>query len=271
MSDQEAEMDNKTYLDDTEEDGGLESSGSALNRLAMLRLNPPVSSCRACGGSMKRRSPSSSSSSLQEPKSKKISRHPSSTLIVGDHLLQGFTKLHLPIPTLHRCVSDPINSPGTTNTNNPTNTNGFVNPLSSQNAKTPSPPPPPPPNAKPTSSASATLRRSLSDPIPTPTPPPDSIQCLTPNSKRLKRMRDRMKEMSQWWDEVMEGEKERGSEDDNNNGAPEKLQDESETTECEEAVSVERSGKWLIVHIKCSCGKGYQILLYGNICYYKLM
>ncbi|KAL7258350.1 hypothetical protein ACSBR1_004469 [Camellia fascicularis] len=67
----------------------------------------------------------------------------------------------------------------------------------------------------------------------------------------------------------MEGEKERGSEDDNNNGAPEK--DEPEITECEEAVSVERSGKWLIVHIKCSCGKGYQILLYGNICYYKLM
>ena len=40
----------------------------------------------------------------------------------------------------------------------------------------------------------------------------------------------------------------------------------------EESVFVERVGEeGLTVHFKCPCGKGYQILLSGRNCYYKLM
>lgn len=41
--------------------------------------------------------------------------------------------------------------------------------------------------------------------------------------------------------------------------------------EYEEAVCVERTGECLVVHFKCPCGKGYQILLSGRECYYKLI
>ena len=44
----------------------------------------------------------------------------------------------------------------------------------------------------------------------------------------------------------------------------------SEGGPCEEAVWVERNGECLILHFKCPCGKGYQILLTGKSCYYKL-
>lgn len=85
-------------------------------------------------------------------------------------------------------------------------------------------------------------------------------------------MKDGMREMRQWLDEVMrEGEEvDGGSELDDKNGAP-KVQDHEPETESEEAVSVETSGKVLIIHIKCPCGKGFKILLNGNNCYYKLL
>lgn len=38
----------------------------------------------------------------------------------------------------------------------------------------------------------------------------------------------------------------------------------------QEAVFVEKSGECLVLHFNCPCGNGYQILLSGNNCYYKL-
>lgn len=40
---------------------------------------------------------------------------------------------------------------------------------------------------------------------------------------------------------------------------------------CVEAVSVQKKGEALILRLKCPCGTGYQILLLGGTCYYKLM
>nr|GMD75906.1 uncharacterized serine-rich protein C215.13-like [Ipomoea batatas] len=40
----------------------------------------------------------------------------------------------------------------------------------------------------------------------------------------------------------------------------------------EESVWVEeKGGEGLVIHFKCPCNKGYEILLSGNNCYYKLM
>ncbi|KAK4357556.1 hypothetical protein RND71_023166 [Anisodus tanguticus] len=92
----------------------------------------------------------------------------------------------------------------------------------------------------------------------------------SPTAMRLKRMKDGMKEMRQWCDLMIQ-------EDVHEETEPEIYKilkdDETETREealCEEAVSVERMGSCLILHFKCPCGKGYQILLCGNNCYYKL-
>ncbi|KAF7139103.1 hypothetical protein RHSIM_Rhsim07G0050800 [Rhododendron simsii] len=230
-----------------------------------------LDNCTACGGSMNRRSPSSTPS-LQEPNPSSCwGLNTQKQYLSASKTLDGFTKIPLPItssftwatpdsnptlqpaPTLRRCVSDPVSSPGT-----------------------PSP-------AKAGSSASVTLpvvpavfRRSFSDPSPeayhAAVTPPDSVNRQGPKSKRMKRMKDGMREMRQWLDEVMrEGEEEDGgSELDDKNGAP-KVQDHEPETESEEAVSVETSGKVLIIHIKCPCGKGFKILLNGNNCYYKLL
>ncbi|KAH0671762.1 hypothetical protein KY290_023946 [Solanum tuberosum] len=60
----------------------------------------------------------------------------------------------------------------------------------------------------------------------------------------------------------------------NNGESPTTMDDEIDSgggeALCEEAVWVERMGSCLILHFKCPCGKGYQILLCGNNCYYKL-
>ncbi|GMY25844.1 myotubularin-related protein DDB_G0290005 isoform X2 [Fagus crenata] len=88
----------------------------------------------------------------------------------------------------------------------------------------------------------------------------------TPNSKkRLRRMKDRMREMRKWCEQVM---REQEQEDDTN-AATTKHDDSA--PEFEESVYVERVEEGLTVHFKCPCGKGYQILLSGRNCYYKLM
>ncbi|KAA8520565.1 hypothetical protein F0562_014821 [Nyssa sinensis] len=311
---------------ENQELGGFESG--AVTRFTMLSLNSvpttttissatgPVTSidhCNTCG-SMKRRSPLSSS--LQEPTSKKLNLHPSSSaataIVEGGSHSHSFTKLPLPtttpvvstpsdsnsMPVLRRCVSDLINSPGTNNVRAPsaqtsdsfTVSGLFSNPISPDNAKinvsatTPSPgkavaasvslPPLPPP-----------LHRSLSDLTPSayqvtttspsaaktfsrsPSSGVDSIRVESPDSKRLKRMKARVREMTQWWDEVLREDEDDGVPEDNNNNTQ---KDDSET-ETEEAVSVERTAECLIIHFKCPCNKGYQILLSGKNCYYKLM
>lgn len=84
-------------------------------------------------------------------------------------------------------------------------------------------------------------------------------------------MKDRLREMRQWWNEVLkEDEKDSHSADDDH--LPKVLnitQEESEVSQvvseteggaCEAAVCVERNGECLILHFKCPCGKSFQIL-----------
>ncbi|KAL9339846.1 hypothetical protein Peur_068861 [Populus x canadensis] len=120
-------------------------------------------------------------------------------------------------------------------------------------------------------SSQPALRRSVLDPSP-------NESCSRSSSfKWLKKMRDNMKEINQLWDEIImpadeeppcenHEEDDKGTELENINA----IKSDSET-DCEESVTVERTGECLIIHFKCSCGEGYQILLYGRNCYYKLM
>ncbi|KAJ8570104.1 hypothetical protein K7X08_006681 [Anisodus acutangulus] len=93
----------------------------------------------------------------------------------------------------------------------------------------------------------------------------------SPTAMRLKRMKDGMREMRQWCDlMIQEEDVQEATEPEINKILKD---DETETGEealCEEAVWVERMESCLILHFKCPCGKGYQILLCGNNCYYKL-
>ncbi|KAM7488418.1 hypothetical protein LguiB_025902 [Lonicera macranthoides] len=280
MSDQETEMEFPEL-----EDSGLDPT--AVNRLAMLRLNnPPTSTsaidyhhphtttripCTMCSGSVKKRSPYSSS--LHEPNAKRLTLNPPTSS--DNHRLQGFSKISLPIPksnpTLLRSSSVPVDYAldPQFSANNVPNSAHFLTPQTPENvnmgfmaANHPSP---------------AILRRTLSDPTPayeaatTSTPPrhPSSAgkslnsQGRSPNAKRLKRMKDRMKEMKQWCEELIR-------EDVEESGIEDEVQDASEI-EPVEAAWVEKAGEASIIHFKCLCGKGYQILLYGNNCYYMLM
>ncbi|KAL7000395.1 hypothetical protein U1Q18_001544 [Sarracenia purpurea var. burkii] len=311
-------MESTEHCQELDESGGFQSA--AINRLALLTLNnvteppPPTAAnrCAMCGSSVKRRSPSSSF--LQEPTAKKqlILLTPPPTAAAADkHLPPISFQISPPspnstfnsLPILRRCVSDPINSPGTTNARAPPIP--FLNSQSPENTKTnhpvstPSPPKastslPPLPRA---------LRRSVSDPtqspyqlttdttLPhtsprTPSQSPNSSELGSEptkgeknhSSKRLKRMKDRMREMIQWCDEAMhEGEEEddgAGCEENNNDDGDGNniiTEEECAQIETEEAVSVERNGDCLIIHFKCPCNKAYQILLSGKNCYYKLM
>ncbi|KAB5514858.1 hypothetical protein DKX38_028764 [Salix brachista] len=115
------------------------------------------------------------------------------------------------------------------------------------------------------------LRRSVSDLSP-------NKSCSRSSSfKWLKKMKDSMKEINQLWDEIIipadeeppcenHEEDDRGTELENIHA----IKSDSET-DCEESVTVERTGECLTIHFKCPCGKGYQFLLYGRNCYYKLM
>ncbi|KAF5934971.1 hypothetical protein HYC85_026100 [Camellia sinensis] len=297
-------MQSTEHSQEMEEHDGFESN--AVNGLAMLTLNttttePPPSSaaahcCTMCGSSVKRRLPSSSFPQEPTPKKQQL------TLLTSSYAANKFLppinsdtasppSASTPLPILRRSFSDPINSSGTTNPTPPSPQ--FLNSLSPDNAKTNASATTPSP-AKSTASLPPlprVLRRSVSDPTQS-APRTFSHSPISgelgselnrggesPSSKRLKRMKDRMREMIQWWDEVMceGGEKECGcAEDDNGdfNGANNNkiTEDEiAEGTETEEAVSVERTGECLIIHFKCPCNKGYEILLSGKNCYYKLM
>ncbi|KAK8712848.1 hypothetical protein V6N13_148076 [Hibiscus sabdariffa] len=207
-------------------------------------------SCTTCscnlttGNPMKRPSPES----ISEPKSKRplVENHPYS--------LSGFSKL--PLPRLHRTVSDPLT---------PTKAAKFLEddtPLLKGSASFSLPPKPP------------ALSRSISDPIFSPanplsrTPSPQEmgvelIKEESPSAKRLKRMKERMKEMSNWWGEAIKEVEDVIS-------TTEETKDKDEG-DCEEAVRVEKIGECLDLHFKCPCGKGYKILLSGKNCYYKLI
>ncbi|KAL2329073.1 hypothetical protein Fmac_022500 [Flemingia macrophylla] len=106
------------------------------------------------------------------------------------------------------------------------------------------------------------FRRSVSD-----------MSCLsteesaTPDSVRLRRFKERLKEMRQCWDEVMKdddaGEQECALAQDD--------KDDLGDGDSEEAVSVEWAEQCIRLVFGCPCGKGYEILLSENNCYYKLI
>ncbi|XP_022858938.1 uncharacterized protein LOC111379732 [Olea europaea var. sylvestris] len=77
----------------------------------------------------------------------------------------------------------------------------------------------------------------------------------SPNSKRLKRMNERTKEMNQWCNQVIHEEEHKNE----------------IKNEAEKAVWVDEiNGGDLIIHFMCPCGGVYEILLSGNNCFYKL-
>ncbi|TMW91686.1 hypothetical protein EJD97_014022 [Solanum chilense] len=92
----------------------------------------------------------------------------------------------------------------------------------------------------------------------------------SPSAMRLKRMKDGMREMRQWCDLMIQEEEEVTLHEENKIVKDDETDSGGGEALCEEAVWVERMGNCLILHFKCPCGKGYQILLFGNNCYYKL-
>ncbi|XVF57024.1 hypothetical protein PTKIN_Ptkin06aG0169500 [Pterospermum kingtungense] len=231
---------------------------------------------------MKRPSPEP----ISEPKSKK-------PLLDNHHNpLSGFSKL--PLPQLQRSTSDPSCTPPKLNLSE--NKKALEDsPLSKGNVSCSSVLPPKVP----------VLRRTISEPIVSPVKSCSRSSSSnemgmeltkeeSPNIKRLKRMRKRMKEMRQWWDEALrEVEDACTTETEAINVCfsnflvscllvsvwlprncykeKENLILENAGVDCEEAVRVEKTGECLDLHFKCPCGKGYQILLSGKNCYYKLI
>ncbi|CAI0414885.1 unnamed protein product [Linum tenue] len=126
------------------------------------------------------------------------------------------------------------------------------------------------------------LRRSWSLPSPDKPAPSTSSDAVSGNpphhEEKLKAVGNWIKEVAKWWDEfhtvdempvvVDQAEKKVPDDDDNASNA---VKDDKESAGCEESVNVERTGECLIINFKCPCKKGYQILLSGTSCYYKLM
>ncbi|XP_020412670.1 putative protein TPRXL [Prunus persica] len=146
------------------------------------------------------------------------------------------------------------------------------------------------------SSYASTLRRSVSNPKPSSCSPAlktfsrqsssssgdeDDNDDATPNSKRLRRIKYRVREMSLWFQQVMlENEDDDEEEEEELELEPpqeQHHQQNGDTTEVDsdinfaESVSVERMGDGLVIHFRCHCGVPYQFLLAGGNCYYKLM
>lgn len=103
-------------------------------------------------------------------------------------------------------------------------------------------------------------------------------------------MKDRLREMSHWCQQLMREEDLMEEDEDEQQQAVEEEaqvqavdaadQDFHSNTgaaedECEkefaESVSVEKKDDCLVIHFSCHCDKAYQFLLSGGECYYKLM
>lgn len=90
-------------------------------------------------------------------------------------------------------------------------------------------------------------------------------------------MSERMREMKQWFDELIQ-ENDQDSASEHNDDETEEINEKKngelerdETKEKEETVSAEREGDAINVRFKCPCGNSYHILLMGQDCYYKLL
>ncbi|CAL8075782.1 unnamed protein product [Prunus armeniaca] len=222
----------------------------------------------------------------------------------------GYHKISLPL--LRRCMSDPCNPPSDTAANpsffdpslSSASTCGgslpnFTPPYSPDRHHCPKTPSHSPTHALPPLPPPHTFRRSVSDINPSPAKASSrfstSSQDLgtdidTPNSKRLRRMKDRLREMSHWCQQLMREEDLMEEDEDEQQQAVEEEaqvqavdaadQDFHSNTgaaedECEkefaESVSVEKKDDCLVIHFSCHCDKAYQFLLSGGECYYKLM
>ncbi|CAI9096091.1 OLC1v1032163C1 [Oldenlandia corymbosa var. corymbosa] len=281
-------------------------SAAALQLMAALQLNPGYSSinygnhqapatpqCTNCAFN-KRQSPCDFSPEQPSSKRAAIQQQPSSSAgSSGDQLLQnGFTKIPLPSTVLSQTLSAPI---PTKNLDDQISDGALAvslirNPLPEEISGFNSTP-------VPTQPYQQTIYRTYSEPIPedyqavatsaTRRPPAAgkvtrrpgfSLKTKSPDTKRFRRMKERLREMKKWWDEVIkEGEEEEDADSGNNDHCPPKDDTEAsqgceaeEASHDQEAVWVERKGEVLILHFKCPCSKGYQILLSGDNCYYKL-
>ncbi|KAF7825124.1 mitochondrial fission regulator 1 [Senna tora] len=251
------------------------SSSSAAGGCDHLLHHPPCTACGCHGSnSMKRRSPESDFESTRAKKpsfeQEDLTRRHGFTAIPLPLSLETLATIHnakSAVPVLRRCISDPYSPPSSavygapaTADQAPSSTLG--SPTGSASRLPPRPPP--------------SLKRCVSD-ISTVPNSPDKTISLTPSvgDMRLRRMKDRLREMRHWWDEVMQEDGEEEVEEDAYEGH--KAISNNSKDECvmgggaEEVVSVEWVEKCLSIHFKCPCGKGYQILLSGNKCYYKLV
>ncbi|XP_071939314.1 uncharacterized protein [Coffea arabica] len=249
-----------------------------------------LETCTGCG-SIKRRSPSSSSFS-QEPSPKRATHYPppssTTTTSTSPPLLpspppSSSNAMHA--NNLHHSLSETTALTQLTNPQSPdylSKANADISASASPSAVAVGasltlPPLPP-----------VTLWRLLSDHTssefqPTPQParrtllrsPTSDQESL--ESKSLKKIKQKLKVMSQWVEKVMREEDEEytHSEEENCNINSNSKQDASEKgaeAQPEEAVWVEkRNGEDLVLHFKCPCSKGYEIFLSGNTCYYRLM
>ncbi|CAH9083597.1 unnamed protein product [Cuscuta epithymum] len=264
----------------------------------------------SCGASAKR-SPPSFLSSLPEPSPKRATLFPPSFSPATAAAAAGGAICSKPqSPLLYRSLSEPIDSlafqnPKTVDFGSIIPFTHFLNsnsPEKSKNAgavyKQPSPAkssgfsPLPPPSLPP-------LYRSISDPsVAIEFQPPPQQQAATPpraaraaqnvksppnsgddspSTKRLEKIKERMRQMRQWWDQVLQEEEEEVNEEDHpSEDDTSKIENEPEdktaSSQPEESVWVEeKGGEGLVIHFKCPCKKGYEILLSGNNCYYKLL
>ncbi|KAK4388089.1 hypothetical protein Sango_2415500 [Sesamum angolense] len=279
----------------------LHLSTAAHHQSATVVPPTTTSDCTTCSNPTKRHSILSPSSS-QQPSCTRATLHPpsspSTTAAAADYRLLGFTKLPLPHPfpaasppPLRRTISEPIYSTDTFNSaappphfsGFPTSPGPVLNqPLQESSNRN---------IVQESYTLSDTLpviHRTVSDPNPvrnqqvvagsgTPPLPPLSRNVSrspsrgeSPSTKRLKRMRDRLKEMSQWWNQVVrEGEEEENEAEnystDNVANVRVNFQfftsfsdfhEESENdmeNPPQEAVWVEKNGESLILHFKCPC------------------
>ncbi|CAJ2668886.1 unnamed protein product [Trifolium pratense] len=221
---------------------------------SMLNLNSPSSTLarhQRRRNSAKRRALSSSSSSEQRSAKKHSS--------VQDN---GFSAISLPVSlcgnahVLRRCVSDLCQSSEKS--------------MPMMTAKESGLPPLPPKLPRCMSADVKSVSHSL------------NTEDNTPDSKKLKRMKDRLREMKQWWDDVMKEEEEEEGIQEEQQEQEEKVQspvaeddkDKSQDEfgeDIEEAVSVEWAEKCLSLTFKCPCGKGNEVLISENKCYCKLV
>ncbi|WCJ25923.1 hypothetical protein M5689_007776 [Euphorbia peplus] len=105
-------------------------------------------------------------------------------------------------------------------------------------------------------------------------PRPPFRRCFSDVSPLLKKMKDCTKEMTQWFEDVLPDETVAEDEEDKGVTIEDSAADITQAnlvTESDEHVFAERTGDSLIVHFKCPCSRGFQILLSGTHCYYKLL